>query len=903
MDDSWERLKAVAGDALEQPPAEREAFLRAVCGEDAALLAEACALLAADAEAGDFLRAEAELPSSVRRLERGATVGPYVIEALLGEGGSSEVYRARQAAPIQREVALKLLKPGMDSRALLTRFAAERQTLARLDHPHVTRVLDAGALESGRPWVVVELVQGLPLTSFVARERLTLQARLELFLQVCDAVAHAHRRGVVHRDLKPANVLVARSDGAPWAKVIDFGIAKLLEPSDAGAPLTTTGILLGTPAYASPEQLDEQGDIDTRTDVWSLGVILYELLTDTRPSDGSDGQEPSIAELVRRVRNDAIEPPSRRARRRTREVLRLELDWIVAHALERDRERRYPTVDALAFDVRRFLAREPLSVGPPTLRYRIATAARRHRALLGAAVLALFALLAGSVASFVGLLSARTARDEANLAARAEREQRTLAEELAESHRRARADAEAALAEASAVGEFLSDLLLAAEPSKAGREVRVVDVLGVIEPRFASVAAFPVVAARLRRIVAQCYLGLGDYAAAEPHLELALELGRQHFAADDWRYVDMLSILADLRARQGRFAELEPILEELDSRARASKGPEHPLARFILDLRAKIAFDRGRPAEAAVALRALLALDEAAGRTKAVLLTHGNLSQILLTLGQSEEARMHAERALSMARETYGEDHPLAIAAARKLAAVHLHRGEIDALIAALEPLVEKARAVLGPKHPDTLGIENYLARGYQKTQRLEEAEALYRRVIAAQAEALSKEHPQAVMAIQSFGQVLEARGDLAGAEDALRDANQRFRSLRGTDHADTWYALALLSRVMTSRGRCLEAAEPFASAIDGLQRTLGQGNARTIEARSAWVTHLLRLGAVQREKGALADARAAWERAFELGGELGQEVARREAAGALAALAEAEGDAASAQRWRELAR
>jgi tetratricopeptide (TPR) repeat protein/tRNA A-37 threonylcarbamoyl transferase component Bud32 len=837
MQDSWERVKEIAADAIELPEAERDGFLYARCADDLAMLEEVRELLRADAAAGDFMAASATLlPESVRALAPGTQLGPYVVVALIGEGGSSEVYRARQDAPIAREVAIKLLKPGMDSRGLLARFAAERQTLARLDHPHIARVLDAGAIPSGRPWIAVELVLGQPITSFAEREALDRAARLELFAQVCDAVAHAHRRGVIHRDLKPANLLVARVDGTAIPKVIDFGIAKLLQPSDEHGTLTTTGILLGTPAYASPEQLDEKGDVDTRTDVWALGVILYELLTGTRPSDGSEGEEPAIAELVRRVRSDAIEAPSKRARRRSQTPPPPELDWICLRALERDRERRYATVDALAADVLRFLAREPLSVGPPTLRYRLRLAAKRHRALVGAALIAVVALIGGSVASVFGLLSARSARDAATLAADSERLQRGLAEALAQRESAARTQAEVAMQEARAVSDFLSQLFLAARPAQRGKEVRVVDLLAASDQRFAAVARFPAAEANLRRVVAETYIALGELSAAEPHIDAALRLAHEHYPANDWRLAQHLMVLADLRSRQGRIAELVPVIDQLDQVARAARGPDHAYTRFVLDLRAKCAFEQGRPADAAAALRGLVALDEAAGRRREVAQTLGNLSQVLLSLREESEARACAERALALAEELYGLEHAFSISTARKAAAIHLSRGDHAALVAALEPLVERAHRVFGPSHFETLGIENYLALGFHRLGRLEEAEALFKRVIAENAKTLSREHPQAAMAIQNFAALLEERGDLAGAEQLTQDALERFRKLRGEDHADVWRALQAHCRVVTKRGRASEVADSYAAAVEGLRRTLGETSPHYLSARAEWL-------------------------------------------------------------------
>ncbi len=288
MNSSWDRVKDLVADALELEPSQREAFVAAACSDDPALAAEARAMLAAARDAGDFLDTPLPLPESVRCLAAGTRIGAFIVENLIGEGGFSEVYRARQEEPIRRVVALKLLKPGMDSRAVLSRFASERHTLALMSHPNIARLLDAGATHDGRPFVVMEFVAGRTLKQHADATQLGLRDRLALFLQVCDAVEHAHRRGVIHRDLKPSNVLVEIADGTPRVKVIDFGIAKLLDGSADGVALTRSGMLLGTPAYASPEQLRHGGaDVDTRADVYALGVLLYELATGERPGANS----------------------------------------------------------------------------------------------------------------------------------------------------------------------------------------------------------------------------------------------------------------------------------------------------------------------------------------------------------------------------------------------------------------------------------------------------------------------------------------------------------------------------------------------------------------------------------------------------------------------------------------
>jgi eukaryotic-like serine/threonine-protein kinase len=348
-----------------------------------------------------------------------AAVGPYKLVEVIGEGGMGTVYLAEQTEPVRRQVALKVIKAGMDSRQVVARFEAERQALALMDHPNIATVLDGGATPDGRPYFAMEIDQGVPITAFCDDRRLTPRERLELFVPVCRAVQHAHQKGVIHRDLKPSNVLVALYDGRPVPKVIDFGIAKA-----AGQPLTERtlvtglGAVVGTPEYKSPEQAElNQLDVDTRSDVYSLGVLLYELLTGTTPLQRKRLGEAALLEVLRLVREEEPPRPSTRlsatdelpsiAARRGVEPRRLsglvrgELDWIVMKALEKDRGRRYETATGFAADVQRFLAGDAVLAVPPSAGYRLRKFARRNKARAAAAV------LLGTVVAFSGVLYAR----------------------------------------------------------------------------------------------------------------------------------------------------------------------------------------------------------------------------------------------------------------------------------------------------------------------------------------------------------------------------------------------------------------------------------------------------------------------------------------------------------------
>jgi eukaryotic-like serine/threonine-protein kinase len=465
MQDDLARIEEIFGEALSQvDAAARAAYLDQACGADAVLRARVEALLAAHEATANLFR----LPDGDPAAENstavnegpGSRIGRYKLLEQIGEGGFGVVFMAEQTEPVQRKVALKIIKPGMDSRQVIARFEAERQALAVMDHPHIAKVLDAGTTDTGRPYFVMELVKGLPIVQYCDEHRLSPRQRLELFVSVCQAVQHAHQKGIIHRDLKPTNVLVAEYDEQPAAMVIDFGVAKAVgRPLTEKTLFTEFGQVVGTIDYMSPEQAKlNQLDIDTRTDIYSLGVLLYELLTGSTPLDRKRLHSAAFDEMLRIIREDEPPNPSTRlsssdalpsiAANRSLEpkkltgLVRGELDWIVMKALEKDRNRRYETANDLAVDVQRYLADESVQACPPSATYRLKKFVRRNKGPVVAAAVVLLTLVGGIVGTAFGLVRAEQAR-------RAEAE-RTEGERLAKE----RAEANFALA-GEAVEKFL----------------------------------------------------------------------------------------------------------------------------------------------------------------------------------------------------------------------------------------------------------------------------------------------------------------------------------------------------------------------------------------------------------------------------------------------------------------
>ena len=441
------QAKQIFLEAVEEhAPDQWGRFLDEACGGDAALRDHVRALLEAYRQPNRLLDDTGVVVAPPRQIiaeAAGAVIGPYQLLQEIGEGGMGVVFAAEQQQPMRRKVALKIIKPGMDTKEVIARFDAERQALALMDHPNIARVFDAGATDSGRPYFVMELIEGIPINAYCDQHDLPPQQRLELFLSVCHAVQHAHQKGIIHRDVKPTNILVTLHDGQPVVKVIDFGVAKAINrPLTEKTLFTAQGQMLGTPQYMSPEQTESSGgDVDTRSDVYSLGVLLYELLTGSTPLQAERMREAGYAEIQRMIRDEEPQRPSLRlstageqltavARHRSIDPARLrrlvqgELDWIVMKTLEKERSRRYDTVASLAADIQRFLNGEAVEACPPSVFYRFRKLVTRHKVAVTTTTLIGLALVVGMAATlWQAARAARLERDHAismlNLAIRA----------------------------------------------------------------------------------------------------------------------------------------------------------------------------------------------------------------------------------------------------------------------------------------------------------------------------------------------------------------------------------------------------------------------------------------------------------------------------------------------------
>ena len=494
--------------ALEKPsPAERLAFVHGACAGDPDLRARVEGLLRSHEEAGSFLQQPLAAPTVTFGHDRltegpGTRIGPYKLLQQIGEGGMGVVYMAEQEEPVRRKVALKIIKPGMDSDQVVARFEAERQALAMMDHTNIARVFDAGTTDSGRPYFVMELVHGVPITTYCDQNQLDPRERLELFIPVCQAVQHAHQKGVIHRDIKPSNVLVTMYDDKPVPKVIDFGVAKAVEQRLTERTLFTQyGALVGTFEYMSPEQAEMNAlGVDTRSDIYSLGVLLYELLTGTTPLEKLQLRQAALGELIRLIKEEEPPRPSVRlsgsgdllkiaAARKTEparlsRLVRGEVDWIVMKCLEKDRTRRYETANALARDVERHLKDEPVEACPPSAGYRLRKFTRKYRRPMAIASGFALLLLAGVVASTWQAARAKQGRASGpgtapTFAATAERKAVIAARRIAKAKQ---LEAEAAR-QSLRRSLYTSDMQLAQAAWESGNVLRMREMLDGQKPR------------------------------------------------------------------------------------------------------------------------------------------------------------------------------------------------------------------------------------------------------------------------------------------------------------------------------------------------------------------------------------------------------------------------------------
>jgi serine/threonine protein kinase/Flp pilus assembly protein TadD len=778
--------------------------------------------------------------------EIGRKIGPYKLLSVLGEGGFGMVYLAEQYEPVRRRVALKVIKPGMDTKQVIARFEAERQALALLDHPNIAHVFDAGTTEADRPYFALELVKGLPITEHCDQHKLDIEERLELFQQVCDAVQHAHQKGIIHRDLKPSNILVQTSGGKPVPMIIDFGVAKAInQPLTERTLFTEQGQFVGTPEYMSPEQAGITiEDIDTRSDIYSLGIVLYELLTGTLPFTREELKQASLAEILRTIREVDPPHPSTRlsslgdkankiAERRCIELATLtkrlhkELEWIPLKAMRKEPDQRYQTASEFAQDVRNYLKGDPLLAGPESATYRLKKAIKRNRALLTGIAAVLVVLLAGIVVSTIFAIGQARARTKAEIL-------RVQAERAREKEAVARVEAERHAKISEAVVDFLkNDLLASVDPEKAlGREVTVREVLDAasehIEGKFKDE---PLVEASIHNTLGVTYRKLGKYKAAGPHLERALEICREQLDEEDASTLTSMNSLAVLYVSQGRYDKAETLYVKALEVRRRVLGEEHPDTLRSMHNLAVLYSEQGRYDEAEpLCVKTLEGHRRVFGEEHPYVLKSMNSLAVLYSeQGRYDEAEPLYVKTLEVSRRVVGEEHPDTLLSRNNLAWLYVSQGRYDKA----EPLYVKAlevrRRVLGEEHPDTLLSMFNLAMLYNEQGHYDKAEPLLVKALEGHRRVLGEEHPYVLRSMSGLGLVYYAQGRYVEVEALLLKVLEINRRVLGEEHPDTLTSMNNLGSLYCEQARYNKAEPLLVKGLEGHRRVLGEEHPKTL--------------------------------------------------------------------------
>jgi serine/threonine protein kinase/Flp pilus assembly protein TadD len=705
----------------------------------------------------------------------GSMIGRYKLLEKVGEGGFGTVYVAEQREPVKRRVALKIIKLGMGTKQVIARFEAERQALALMDHPNIAKVFDAGATDAGRPYFVMELVRGIKITDYCEQNNVSTRQRLDLFISVCQAIQHAHQKGVIHRDIKPSNILVTLHDGVPVPKVIDFGIAKATQGELTDKTVyTQLQEFIGTPAYMSPEQAEMSGlDIDTRADIYSLGVLLYELLTGKTPFDAEDLLKAGLEQMRRTIREkEPIKPstrlsqqlvgdnPARRERLKSAaalgapseeeigasarrllqvkkliELLRGDLDWIVMKCLEKDRTRRYDTANGLASDVRRYLNTEPVTARPPSQLYRFQKVIRRNKLAFGAGAAVFAALVIGVGLSTWLFVKERATRQRAQTAAGAAALARAHAEEEG---KKARTEA----AKSQQVAKLLQDMLQSVGPSVAlGRDTALLqEILEKTEERVGKdLANQPEVEAELMTTIGLAYDDLGQESKAEDALHRALDLRRKLPGAD-------LAVAVSLR----------------------------------------------------------------------------NLGYLVCFVGRHSEGRVMLEEALSINRTLLGNENVEVAKCLSELSRALPYTGTLAESEAMAFQALAMQKKILGPDHEDVAYSLAFLAELQTDQGELVEAEETIRQALAMQRKVLGERRPETAYCLDELSRVLIQRGKLADAETAAREADAKFEVLMGGSLSYQDEILGTLPRALKAQGRLEEAGTLVHERMVKLDQALG---------------------------------------------------------------------------------